>query len=275
MEQKIKLKIGEFSKRNQVSVKTLRYYEEIGLLIPFEIDDWTGYRYYDVSQMKTMNDIFFLKKLGFRLEEIKEMLNNNCATPTLEMVEEKLELCRDNIKLLACREAELKNLQQQLTNKTVMEDFVIKTLPHIIVASHRQVLDSYADLFNLCPNVIGPEMERLGCQCSEPGYCFTIDHNKEYREKDVDVEYCEAVTEKKIDSDLIQFKEFEEVKTALCFKHYGSYDKFHLSWTKIYAYLEKNGYQIIERPRFCYIDGIWNKEDPNDWLTEIQVPISK
>jgi Predicted transcriptional regulators len=275
MEQKIKLKIGEFSKRNQVSVKTLRYYEEIGLLIPFEIDDWTGYRYYDVSQMKTMNDIFFLKKLGFRLEEIKEMLNNNCATPTLEMVEEKLELCRDNIKLLACREAELKNLQQQLTNKTVMEDFVIKTLPHIIVASHRQVLDSYADLFNLCPNVIGPEMERLGCQCSEPGYCFTIDHNKEYREKDVDVEYCEAVTEKKIDSDLIQFKEFEEVKTALCFNHYGTYEKFHLSWTKIYSYLEKNACQIIDHPRFCYIDGIWNKENPNEWLTEIQVPIKK
>lgn len=275
MEQKIKLKIGEFSKRNQVSVKTLRFYEQIGLLIPFEIDDWTGYRYYDVSQMKTMTNIFFLKKLGFRLEEIKEMLNNNCATPTLEMVEEKLKICRDNIKLLACREAELKNLQQQLTNKTAMEDFVIKTLPHIIVASHRQVLDSYADLFNLCPNVIAPEMERLGCKCSEPGYCFTIDHNKEYREKNVDVEYCEAVTEKKTDSDLIQFKELEEVKTALCFNHYGAYEKFHLSWAKIYAYLEKNAYQIVDNPRFCYIDGIWNKENPNEWLTEIQVPIKK
>ena len=51
----MKLKIGEFSKRNEVTIKTLRYYEEIELLMPREIDDYTGYRYYDVSQMQDMN----------------------------------------------------------------------------------------------------------------------------------------------------------------------------------------------------------------------------
>jgi len=49
---KIKFKIGEFSKLNRVTVKTLRHYEEIGLLVPSQVDKWTGYRYYDVCQLE-------------------------------------------------------------------------------------------------------------------------------------------------------------------------------------------------------------------------------
>ena len=45
MSEKTKLKIGEFSKLMQVTVKTLRHYEQMGLLIPYEADKWTGYRY--------------------------------------------------------------------------------------------------------------------------------------------------------------------------------------------------------------------------------------
>lgn len=48
-----KIKIGAFSKLCRVTVKTLRHYEELGLLIPAEIDEWTGYRYYEVSQFPT------------------------------------------------------------------------------------------------------------------------------------------------------------------------------------------------------------------------------
>ena len=45
---KTKLKIGEFSKMMQVTVKTLRHYEQKGLLAPDEVDEWTGYRYYSI-----------------------------------------------------------------------------------------------------------------------------------------------------------------------------------------------------------------------------------
>ncbi len=46
MRKRTKLKIGEFSKLMQVTVKTLRHYEQIGLLVPDEVDQWSGYRYY-------------------------------------------------------------------------------------------------------------------------------------------------------------------------------------------------------------------------------------
>lgn len=69
-------KIGEFSKITNLSVKTLRYYDEIGLLIPEEVDIYTSYRYYGESNLQQVKIINDLKDAGFSLEEIKNNWNN-------------------------------------------------------------------------------------------------------------------------------------------------------------------------------------------------------
>lgn len=68
------LSIGEFSKVCEVSTKTLRYYEEIGLIIPDEINSENDYRYYSVRQLQKMLFINHLKSYHFSLEEIKAIL---------------------------------------------------------------------------------------------------------------------------------------------------------------------------------------------------------
>src|SRR5262249_20222975 len=68
------LKIGEFSKLVQVSVPTLRYYDQVGLLKPVEVDRSTGYRYYSASQLPRLHRILALKGLGFSLEQIAGVL---------------------------------------------------------------------------------------------------------------------------------------------------------------------------------------------------------
>lgn len=60
-----KLKIGAFSQMMQVTVKTLRHYEQKGILLPHEVDEFTGYRYYTLEQMQRLNNIRFLQRLGF------------------------------------------------------------------------------------------------------------------------------------------------------------------------------------------------------------------
>ena len=70
MSYKTRLKIGDFSQMMQVTVKTLRHYEQKGLLKPDEVDEWTGYRYYTVEQMQRLNNIRKLQQLGFSLDEI-------------------------------------------------------------------------------------------------------------------------------------------------------------------------------------------------------------
>src|SRR5574339_582645 len=64
------IRIGDFSKLSRVSVKTLRYYDETGLLKPVHVDPFTGYRLYEYSQLSTLHRILALKDLGFSLEEI-------------------------------------------------------------------------------------------------------------------------------------------------------------------------------------------------------------
>lgn len=69
-------KIGEFSKLANIPIKTLRYYDEINLFKPKEIDLFSGYRYYSEEQLKDLRIILSLKEVGFSLEEIKKNKNN-------------------------------------------------------------------------------------------------------------------------------------------------------------------------------------------------------
>ena len=69
-------KIGEFSKLTNLSIRTLRYYNEIGLLIPEEVDISTNYRYYSDNNLYQVKIIELLKKAGFTLDEIMDYQNN-------------------------------------------------------------------------------------------------------------------------------------------------------------------------------------------------------
>ena len=222
-----KLKIGEFSRLMQVTVKTLRHYEHKGLLIPDEIDEWTGYRYYNIEQMQK----------------------------------------------LSLRHRKLLDWRDSLNEIRTMEEFSFQSLPEINVASHREVIANYDALGPLCYMKIGPAMMEAGCRCTEPGYCFTIDHNGEYKTEEIDIEYCEQVEELLPDTDFISFKRLPAIPKALCLKHIGPYDRFYESFTRATAYLESQGLRIAGDPRFSYIDGAWNQEDPAKWVSVIQIPV--
>lgn len=68
--------IGQMSKLHNIPVKTLRYYDEIDLFKPIEVDPESGYRYYSTEQFKQLDIIHYLKTLGVPLKEIKEQLNS-------------------------------------------------------------------------------------------------------------------------------------------------------------------------------------------------------
>lgn len=273
MRTEIKLKIGEFSRLMQTTVKTLRHYEQIGLLLPDEVDEATGYRYYRMEQMQRLNAIKDLKSLGFSLDEIKDIYDDDTHTPSLEILEAKIDDCRRQLRELEQRRLRLAVLTDSRKQLLIMEKFSIQSLPEIIVASHREVVENYDAIGAMCVNVIGPEMQRLGCKCPPPGYCFTIEHDKEYKPKDIDIEYCEQVEEAGEDSAIITFKRLPAVPTALCMKHVGPYDRFYQSYVELFKYAEEQGYQIAGAPRTCYIDGCWNQEDPEKWLSLIQLPV--
>lgn len=118
-------------------------------------------------------------------------------------------------------------------------------------------------------------MERLNCVCAIPEYCFNIYHDGEYKEENIDVEICEAVTEMKENSEMITFKKIPKVETAACVLHKGPYYEFPKAYAALMCWVEENGFELIDDPRESYIDGAWNQDSEKNWLTELQFPVRK
>lgn len=93
----IKNKIGEISTLARVTVRTLRHYEEVGLLEPDIIDRWTGYRYYSTTNLQKLPAILKLKNLGFTLTEIRDLYDDNNHVPAIEAIETKISECEQQI----------------------------------------------------------------------------------------------------------------------------------------------------------------------------------
>ena len=262
-------KIGMFAQMNHITIKTLRFYEEQGLLLPAYVDGENGYRYYTMNQMADIQRITALKQAGFTLDDIK-LINQGA----------------DTAYLLSTKKAALLKKIAELTSQIAVIDgylcgpagtldapVLIRTIPAVTVASMKKRIDSYDELFSLMPEM-GAEMERLGCRCALPEYCFTHYLEPGFRDEHILIETCEAVTEKKEDSALVKFRELPEI-TAACIFHKGSYSNFSESYAAILRFIEENGYKICGNIRENYIDGIWNKDREEDWLSEIQIPVSR
>lgn len=115
-------KIGDFSDKCGVSVKTLRYYDEIGLFKPIEIDLFTGYRYYSDEQLDDLNLILKLKEASFSLEEIKEYWNNFNNDIMLKKKQELL----DQINIYEDKVREIDYLRSNIINGKIILNKNIK-----------------------------------------------------------------------------------------------------------------------------------------------------
>lgn len=137
----------------------------------------------------------------------------------------------------------------------------------------RRRIDSYDALFDIMPE-LGGYMEDAGCVCALPEYCFTQYLEPGFQEAQILVEVCEAVTEKKADRERLRFRTIPEIRAA-CIYHKGSYRDFPKTYEVILRYIEENGYEICGNIRESYIDGVWNKDSEDEWLSEIQIPVVK
>ena len=100
--------------------------------------------------------------------------------------------------------AKLAQIEGYLAEETLdlTTPVLVKALPEVTVATMQTRITTYDSLFDEMPKM-GEEMERLGCVCAEPEYCFTHYLEPGYKDEDILIETCEAVTKKKEDTDLV------------------------------------------------------------------------
>ena len=83
------MQIKEFARLTGVSVRTLHYYDEIGLLVPAFVDKSTGYRYYDEKSLLRMQEILFYRELDFSLKSIGQILSSPNYDAKQSLAEQK------------------------------------------------------------------------------------------------------------------------------------------------------------------------------------------
>ena len=264
-------KIGDFSKMSKVTIKALRYYEKEGLIKPSYIDSSNGYRYYDSKQLLDISRIVSLKQIGLSIEEIKRIMYQNESLRDILQVK-KIELENTIIK----HEYELSKINYILEGKEMKEEIFEKTVPECYVYYKEGIIKNYAESSEFIRSSAVECLElNPNIKCIEPDYCFVNYLDGEYKEQDIKIRYCQAVKKEKElfkENESIKFMSMPETK-CVCIYHKGSYDELGISYGKIMKYIESNNLEITDYPRECYIDGIWNKDNVEDWLTEIEVPI--
>lgn len=267
------IKIGDFSRLSFVSIKTLRYYDEFGLLKPAWVDDATGYRFYSAEQLPRLHRILALKDLGLSLEQIAVMLRKE---PSAEEIRGMLRMKQSEIETrvveeqgrLARVEALLRQIEKE--GKMPMYEVVVKKVPTMRVAFVRHVIPTFGSLNTLFGELFGPLMGRARFA----GPPVSIYHDMEFKDVNPDVEVAVPIEGALPEDVPAKARELTGGDMA-CVVHHGPYDSIGEAYNAVMAWIEPNGMRIAGPVRECYLHGPGDSQNPEEYVTEIMVPVEK
>ena len=262
-------KIGDFSSMSKTTIKTLRYYEKVGLLKPVYVDLNTGYRYYETNQLIDLSKIISLRQIGLSIKDIKKILDGCDMSEILHKRKEEIE------KNLITYNTELSKINYLFEENNMNKEIFIKEIPSYTIYYRDGIIENFSKIAEFALQA-GTECSKANpnLKCITPDYCYINYLDGEYKENNIKVRYAQAVEKKGTETDKVKFMETDAIK-AVCIYHKGSYENLRDSYNIILKYIEDNGYEIIDNVRECYIDGCWNKDNVEDYLTEIQFPVIK
>lgn len=270
------LRIGDFSKLSRISIRMLRHYNEIGLLMPDAVDDFTGYRYYSETQLPRAGHIHVLKNMGFSLSVISEIL-------------ERYEDAQEMERFLLIRKKELEASEEEIKQRLQLLDSTVrwlrkdgnimdynvtlKTLPERYVASVRQVIPAY-DCEGMLWQMLNEETASQKVQSASPCYGLAVFHDEGYKESDVDVEIQISVVGSYSDTEHVKFKRVAPIQIASS-TYKGSYDQITRVNEAVANWICANGYEF-DGLSFCiYHVSPHDAASPEDLVTEVCYPVKK
>lgn len=267
------LRIGEFAALSSISIHMLRHYDKIGLLVPQQVDDFSGYRYYGREQLLTANQILSLKSMGFGLEEIKEIL----PLPQYDinaLLQKKLQ----------SKYLELHKIQEQIQQiKTIMDvkeeaepyalSIVRKMIASMWTASLRDGIHSYPE-----EGILWKRLEYL-CEeskikLSPNSPAMAIYHGTDDGSGLLDVEVLLPLDREYSPTDEIHISRIPE-REAASVMFQGSYSQISLINSVAAEWLEKQRLEIDGPPFMIYHRSPENCTDDRAFVSELCFPVKE
>lgn len=275
-------KIGDFSKLAQVSVKTLRYYDQLKLLQPTWTDRFSGYRYYTLAQLPRLNRILALKDLGFSLEQIQKLLQEDLpATELRGMMRMKQAEIERQIEAEQFRLTRIETRLRQIEREGAMPTYevVLKSVASQKIAGIRRVLENYQSLkqlFGELHRMIDAKMVDTAQQSGLPIMpSLAIYYDAEYRDREIDVEVAVPFSGRLQLSSHLVVHELPGYETMACAAYQGDCDGLMGVYQATLAWTEENGYRTVGPARDVYWQGLAPDANEDNWITEVQFPIEK
>jgi effector-binding domain-containing protein len=268
-------KIGDFSRLSRISVKTLRYYDEIGLLKPVRVDQFTGYRYYSADQLPQLNYIIALKDTGLSLEEIATLVNNSLDPSQIRdiFILKQAEL-RQRLSEERNRLEQVEKLLKQIEKEGKMPDYkvVVKKVEPQTVASMRGILPAYGEVGQFYGEIFKHLAKKM---IFKPAAAtLLICYDGEFKESDVDVEICVPVKKSIPGSDKVKVYELPAIEAASII-HKGPYESISEAYGALMAWIENSGCQVAGPSRELYLTSPYDTDDASKYVTEVQFPVLK
>lgn len=265
--------IGEFSKLTQVSIRMLRYYDETGLLKPVSIDKFTHYRRYAAEQIPVLNKIIFMRDLGFNVSEITAAIHRWDDDSIIELLENKRTEIENTIKKEQNRLLKIELAKNDIRHNKIAINYnvIIKSVPGYHVLSLRRIVpDYYAE------GQLWKEMSAFAKKNNIyiSNDTFTIYHDKDYRDKNVDIEICAPAAQRGKNMRGFAYRTIEPVPIMACTMVYGPFENIAGAFLAFACWLqEHNQYRMTGQSRQIVHRGPWNEENADQYLTEIQIPL--
>jgi DNA-binding transcriptional MerR regulator len=269
--------IGEFARHGRVSVRMLRHYDAIGLLQPVVVDPETGYRYYDAAQLSRLNRIIALKDLGFTLQQIGSILDDQVSAAELRgmlilrRAELQSQISADTARLAGV-EARLLSIEHEASEPA--PEVVVKRIAPVRVAELTGIADNFQ------PESISPviqplfhELFRRLCQADlapcGPGIAYYEDSAA--AESAIEVHAGVAVMAEHDEVTGLRVVDLPELAMAATVIHKGSMDEVMPTGQALARWIDAHGYRSLGYPRELTIE----HRDGRATVTELQAPITK
>jgi DNA-binding transcriptional MerR regulator len=282
------LSIGDFSQLGQVTVRALHVYDKLGLLKPAHVDESSGYRYYAASQLSRLNRILVLKGMGFSLEQITRLLEDDLPAEQLRgmfmmkqaEIEQQVQESKTQLERVAMR---LRQIEQE--GQLPDYEVILKSIEPLVIASARQVVPAREEIPYYRRTLFGLVhhwLKQAGVE--PPGLEMTIYHSTEYVEQEADIEAAVVLEPHVLESSPspvtangdVTVRELPAVEQMVSVVHLGNLSDREQALFALSSWIGVHDLSIMGPRREIHLSGSeLEYQDYRSIVTEMQLPVEK